>query len=83
MAKWEYLAFSRVGGSWSDDKFDGRSSQDKLSDLGADGWELVSVCYDSAGYNFYMKRAATTRKKAPAKKAKTSSKTTSSKATSK
>lgn len=67
MTKWEYLNFSRVAGSWSDDKYDGRSPQEKLSDFGKEGWELVSVCYDNAGYNYFLKRALTA-KKAPAKK---------------
>ncbi|NJC97361.1 MAG: hypothetical protein C3F07_10015 [Anaerolineales bacterium] len=56
MQTWEYLALNRAGGRWSDDQYDGRSSSDKLSDLGAEGWELVSVCYDGSGYNFYLKR---------------------------
>jgi len=62
MTKWEYLAFARIYGSWSDDKFDGRSPQDKLTDLGKDGWELVSVCYDGSGYHFYLKRPPQTKK---------------------
>ena len=57
MQKWEYLVFSRTGGRWSDDQFDGRGPSDKLTDLGADGWELVSVLYDGSGYNFYSKKA--------------------------
>lgn len=70
MTKWEYLAFARIAGSWSDDKFDGRSAQQKLSDYGKEGWELVSVCYDSAGYNFYLKRPLSTRKKATSRSSK-------------
>jgi len=31
MAKWEYLAFARIAGSWKDDKFDGRPAQQKMS----------------------------------------------------
>jgi hypothetical protein len=63
MTKWEYLTFSRVAGSWTDDKLDGRSPQQKLSDHGMEGWELVSVCYDTGGYNFYLKRPLTAKKK--------------------
>ena len=68
MTKWEYLNFSRVAGAWSDDKFDGRSPQQKLTDFGKEGWELVSVCYDNAGYNYFLKRPLETKGKAPAKK---------------
>lgn len=68
MAKWEYLNFGRVGGAWTDDRYDGRSPQEKLTDYGKDGWELVSVCYDNSGYNYFLKRALVTRRKAPAKK---------------
>lgn len=64
MTKWEYLVFARVAGSWSDDKYDGRSVQQKLSDFGLEGWELVSVAYDSSGYNFYLKRQITAKRKA-------------------
>lgn len=71
MTKWEYLAFARIAGSWTDDKYDGRSVQQKLSDYGTDGWELVSVCYDTSGYNFYFKRPLTARKKATTEKPKT------------
>lgn len=74
MTKWEYLAFARVAGSWTDDKFDGRTAQQKLSDLGKDGWELVSVLYDSSGYNFYLKRPLATRKKSTAERSKSTSK---------
>jgi len=80
MTKWEYLAFARIAGSWSDDKYDGRSAQQKLTDLGVDGWELVSVCYDSSGYNFYMKRPRAAGKKAGAEKPKTATKSTKKKA---
>ena len=76
MAKWEYLAFARVAGAWSDDKYDGRSQQEKLSELGKEDWELISVCYDSAGYNFYLKRPLTVRRKSSTKKTKPSAKTT-------
>ena len=72
MTKWEYLAFARIAGSWSDDKYDSRSPQQKLSDLGTDGWELVSVLYDSSGYHFYLKRPLSTRKKSAAKSKSTS-----------
>lgn len=68
MQKWEYLAFSRIGGAWSDERFDGRSVAEKLTDLGREGWELVSVCYDSSGYNFYLKKAVAEKTKAAAKK---------------
>ena len=69
---WEYLIFSRKAGVWSDDRYDGRDPTEKLTEAGKDGWELVSVCYDGAGYNFYLKRLApvkkrTTRKKSAAK----------------
>lgn len=70
MTKWEYLTFARVAGTWSDDRYDGRSTQEKLSDYGYEGWELVSVCYDSSGYNFYLKRPVATRKSASAEKSK-------------
>ena len=73
MTLWEYLAFARVAGSWMDDKYDGRTPQEKLSGLGKDGWELVSVCYDGSGYNYYLKRAIETKKKAPARKPATKS----------
>ena len=68
MTKWEYLTFSRVGGSWSDDRYDGRAPTEKLTDLGRDGWELLSVCYDGSGYNFYLKRPITEKAKTAAKK---------------
>ncbi len=68
MTKWEYLTFARIAGSWSDDKFDGRTPQKKLSDYGTDSWELVSVLYDSSGYHFYLKRPLAVRKKAMADK---------------
>jgi len=61
MAKWEYLNFARVGGAWTDDRYDGRSPQEKLTDFGKEGWELVSVCYDNSGYSYFLKRAVTTR----------------------
>ena len=57
MQTWEYLVLSRAGGRWSDDQFDGRGATEKLTDLGNTGWELVSVCYDGGGYNFYLKKA--------------------------
>lgn len=76
MTKWEYLAFARIAGSWSDDKYDGRSPQQKLTDFGAEGWELVSVCYDSSGYNFYLKRPKSAAKKAAAEQPKTTKATT-------
>jgi hypothetical protein len=79
MQKWEYLAFARVGGAWTDDKYDGRSPQEKLSDNGKEGWELVSVCYDSSGYNYYFKRPVVAKKKAAAKKAKPKAKSKSTK----
>ena len=69
MQKWEYLALNRVGGRWSDDQFDGRVVAEKLTDLGNDGWELVSVFYDGSGFNFYMKRPVG-EAKAATKKAK-------------
>jgi hypothetical protein len=68
MTKWEYLTFSRSGGGWSDDRFDGRTPQEKLSDFGQDGWELVSVFYDGGGYHFYLKRVIAAAKKASTKK---------------
>jgi hypothetical protein len=74
MTKWEYLTFARIAGSWSDDKFDGRTPQKKLSDYGTDGWELVSVLYDSSGYHFYLKRPLAARKKATAGKTNTTTK---------
>jgi hypothetical protein len=63
MAKWEYLALARVAGAWNDDRFDGRTPEEKLSDLGKEGWELVSVCYDNAGYNYFLKRPFVTRRR--------------------
>jgi hypothetical protein len=74
VTKWEYLAFARIAGSWSDDKYDGRSVQQKLSDFGLDGWELVSVCYDSSGYNFYLKRQMAASKKTAVEKPKATAK---------
>lgn len=56
MGNWEYLVLNRAGGRWSDDPYDGRSSTEKLTELGGAGWELVSVCYDGSGYNFYLKK---------------------------
>jgi hypothetical protein len=76
MQKWEYLAFARVAGGWTDDKYDGRSVQEKLSDYGKEGWELVSVCYDSSGYNYYLKRPTAARKKSTVKKTKPATKST-------
>ena len=76
MTKWEYLAFTRVGGSWTDDRYDDRSPQDKLSNYGMEGWELVSVVYDSAGYNYYLKRPLAAKKKTAAKKPKSTAKST-------
>ena len=64
MQKWEYITFNRQGGSWNDDRFDGRSPAEKLTDYGNDGWELVSVCYDGSGYHYYLKRAVETTKAA-------------------
>jgi hypothetical protein len=75
MQKWEYLSFARVAGSWTDDKYDGRSTQEKLSDYGLEGWELISVCYDSSGYNFYFKRPLAARKATTTKKPKSATKT--------
>jgi hypothetical protein len=74
MAKWEYLTFARVAGAWTDDKFDGRTPQQKLSDFGQEGWELVSVLYDSAGYHFYLKRPMAGRRKGPTEKSKATTK---------
>lgn len=68
MTKWDYMVFSRSGGGWSDDRFDGRTPQEKLSDFGNEGWELVSVFYDGGGYHFYMKRPVAEAKKASSKK---------------
>jgi hypothetical protein len=68
MQNWEYLVLNRVGGVWSDDRYDGRNPSEKLTHLGREGWELVSVCYDGGGYNFYLKRPAGGTSKAPAKK---------------
>lgn len=68
MTKWDYMVFSRSGGGWSDDRFDGRTPQEKLSDFGNEGWELVSVFYDGGGYHFYMKRPVAEAKKTSAKK---------------
>ena len=56
MQKWEYMTMNRSGGRWSDDHFDGRSPADKLTELGAEGWELVSVFYDGSAYHYYLKR---------------------------
>jgi hypothetical protein len=76
MQKWDYLAFARVAGTWSDDRYDGRTVQERLSDFGKEGWELVSVCYDSSGYNYYLKRPVATRRKSRAKTAKSGAKST-------
>ena len=51
-----------------------RKVEERLNALGAEGWELVSVCYDSAGYNYYLKRPMATKKKSTAKKAKAKTK---------
>lgn len=56
MQNWEYLALNRFGGKWSDDQFDGRGPTDKLTEFGAEGWELVTVSYDGSAYHFYLKR---------------------------
>ena len=56
MQNWEYLVLSRAGGRWSDDQFDGRGPAEKMTELGNNGWELVSVCYDGSAYNFYLKK---------------------------
>ena len=79
MTKWEYLAFARVAGSWIDEKYDGRSTQQKLSDFGQEGRELVSVCYDSSGYNFYLKRPLATRKRATGEKSKSTTRSSKKK----
>jgi hypothetical protein len=76
MTKWEYLTFARIAGSWTDDKYDGRSPQEKLSYYGMEGWELVSVCYDSSGYIFYFKRPLAARKKVAAEKPKSTVRST-------
>ena len=70
MQNWEYLVLNRAGGRWSDDPYDGRSATEKLTELGGAGWELVSVCYDGSGYNFYLKKPL------PKPKASRKSKTT-------
>ena len=76
MQKWEHLSFARVAGSWTDDKYDGRSPSEKLTDFGKEGWELVSVCYDGSGYNYYFKRPLAAMKKSTATKTKTATKST-------
>lgn len=76
MQKWEYLSVARVAGSWTDDKYDGRTPSEKLTDFGKDGWELVSVCYDNSGYNYYLKRPVEAKKKTTAKKPKPAAKST-------
>lgn len=68
MKNWEYLVLYRVGGAWSDDRFDGRSPAEKLTDFGQESWELVSVCYDSGGFSFYLKRPVGAKARAPRKK---------------
>ena len=73
MQKWEYTTFNRQGGSWTEDRFDGRLPAEKLSDFGNEGWELVSVCYDGSGYHYYLKRPVETASAAP-KKSKAKSK---------
>lgn len=73
MQKWEYISFARYAGQWTDDKFDGRTVQEKLSDFGKEGWELVSVVYDSSGYNYYLKRPVATRRRTSTKKPKSTS----------
>jgi len=70
MDKWEYLVFSRHGGMWTDQKNDPRSPQEKINDFGKDGWELVSVLYDTSSYNFYMKRPREVKKSKPSTRAK-------------
>jgi len=71
MESWEYLVLVRSGGRWSDDHFDGRGPAERLTDLGRDGWELVSVCYDGSGYNFYLKKPVPkAAKRSTSKKAK-------------
>jgi hypothetical protein len=68
MTNWEYLVIGRVGGNWTDDKFDRRNPQEKLTDLGRDGWDLVSVCYDGGGYNYFLKRSVGEKVKTSKKK---------------
>ena len=70
MGTWEYLVLNRQGGMWSDDRTDGRHPTEKLTVLGKEGWELISVAYDGSGYNFYFKRPVTEKKKASTKKKK-------------
>ena len=74
MQKWEYMVLNRQGGSWTDDRFDGRTPAEKLTELGNEGWELVSVGYDGAGYNFYLKRPIEQKAKGAPRKPRAKSK---------
>jgi len=78
MQKWEYRTLSRQGGSWTDDRFDGRTPAEKMTDLGGEGWELVSVCYDGAGYQFYLKRPVEQKAKSTPRKSKAKAQLTES-----
>jgi hypothetical protein len=69
MQNWEYLVLNRAGGRWSDDPYDGRGASDKLTGLGGEGWELVSVCHDGSGYRFYLKKPLP-KAKAPSRKSR-------------
>ena len=79
MQKWEYVSFARIAGQWNDDRYDGRNPQEKLSDFGEEGWELVSVFYDSSGYHYYLKRPLATRKSTTTRKSKPATKSTKAK----
>jgi hypothetical protein len=68
MQKWEYTTLQLAMNDkenlvWLDDQADGRNVATRLNELGAEGWELVSVDTNSlSGVTirtvFYLKRPA-------------------------
>jgi hypothetical protein len=43
MQRWEYLTFVLETGFFSNGRMDAEKFQEKLDELGREGWELVSV----------------------------------------
>jgi hypothetical protein len=56
MTKWEYIYFTEAEKEGS--SLHPPSHKERLNDLGKDGWELVSVVFDSTGLvkKLYFKR---------------------------